>query len=90
MGWQMVEAGALLIDVRTENEFNGGHLFGAKNIPHDEIADRIKEIGNDRNRAIVLYCRSGNRSERARTALIGQGFNNVFNAGGYDAMKAAQ
>ena len=86
--WELIEQGALLIDVRTPQEYNQGHLDNARLIPHNQLASRISELGDDRTRAIVLYCRSGGRAGKAEAILRQAGFNNVLNAGGYQAMKA--
>lgn len=88
--WTAIRSGALLVDVRAQAEFDQGHLEGALLIPHDQIAARASELGDDRSRAIVLYCRTGNRSAQAKKALEGLGFTNVMNAGGYDTLKQAR
>lgn len=88
--WAAIRSGALLVDVRTQAEYDQGHLDGALLIPHDQIASRAAELGDDRNRAVVLYCRSGNRSSQAKKALEGLGFTNVRNAGSYESLKQAQ
>lgn len=69
-----------LIDVRTEAEYESGHIPTALNIPYDEIADRLPT--GDRDALIVLYCRSGNRSGTAERTLRSLGFTNVVNFGG--------
>jgi len=87
-----VKAGAPLIDVRSQGEWDSGHVEGAKLIPHDQIEARIPEIeamlGGDKSKPVVVYCRSGNRSARAKSMLERAGFTNVENAGGYDAVRA--
>ena len=89
VAWQQIRAGALLVDVRSPEEFAAGHLEGALNIPHDVIAARLAEFGQDKTKQIVLYCRSGRRSGIARDALIANGFTAVVNAGGYEDLKAS-
>lgn len=66
-----VEAGATLLDVRTREEFAGGHVKGAKNIPVQELAARLKEVPKGH---VVVYCRSGGRSASAAALLKGQGY----------------
>ena len=85
--WTAIRAGALLVDVRTQAEYDQGHLEGALLIPYDQVASRASELGDDKSRAVVLYCRSGNRSSQAKKALEGLGFTNVMNAGGYERLK---
>ena len=78
---------ALLIDVRTQSEWDQGHVDGAWRVQVDEIDKRISEIkskaGKNLDRPIVLYCRSGGRAGRAKQILLRAGFKNVVNAGGY-------
>ena len=88
--WTAIRGGALLVDVRSQNEFDQGHLEGAALIPHDQIASRASELGSDKSRPIVLYCPSGNRSARAKRTLEGLGYTNVMNAGAYESLKRAQ
>ena len=75
---QAADAGELLIvDVRSPKEFAEGHVPGALNIPHDELGDRLAELGEARDRPVVLYCQSGRRAGMASTTLIGAGFVDV-------------
>lgn len=75
------------IDVRSPEEFATGHLAGATNIPHDEIAGRIAALVPDKSTEIHLYCRSGRRSGLAREVLLGQGYTKVTNDGAYEDLK---
>lgn len=88
--WAAIRGGALLVDVRSQQEFDQGHLEGATLIPHDQIAARASELGVDKTRPIVLYCRTGNRSGQAKRALEELGYTNVRNAGGYESLKQVQ
>ena len=88
--WDMVDAGALLVDVRTPGEFNAGHLPGAKLIPLNQISAKINEFGSDKSRPIVVYCKSGSRSGSAETKLKSAGFTNVLNAGGYRSLMSVK
>ena len=80
------EEGALLLDVRSQSEYDGGHAEGAKLIPHGEVPDRVAEIaemqGGDKTKPIVIYCRSGHRAGIAKQSLLDAGFTNVTNVGG--------
>lgn len=78
---------AILIDVRTKEEFQQGRIAGSILLPYDQItaASAAKLIGNDRNRTVVLYCRSGNRSAVAASTLRSLGFSRVYDLGGINA-----
>jgi phage shock protein E len=80
------DQGGLLLDVRSPEEFESGHVEGAKLVPHDEVGARIDEIASwqdgDRGKPIVVYCRSGNRSKQAKQALEQAGFTQVIDLGG--------
>ena len=80
---------AVLIDVRTEEEFASGALPGAHLIPHEQIAQRIAAVAPDKNAPIVLYCRSGRRSGIAQDNLQALGYTQVINAGGYEQLQPA-
>jgi phage shock protein E len=88
--WEAIHNGALLVDVRTPNEYNSGHLEGAKLIPVDQVAARINEFGSDKDRQIVVYCRSGNRSGKAQGILQQHSFTNVINGGAYQSLVDAK
>lgn len=79
---ELVDDGAVLIDVRTLAEYNAQHLDGAINLPVDDIGDTIKNKVTDKETKIVLYCRSGNRSATAGQTLIDMGYKNVYDMGG--------
>ena len=68
----------LVVDVRTTDEFNGGHYDGAVNIPSGEFQHRISELGADMKRPIAVYCRSGARSGGCVTTAQNSGYLNVF------------
>ncbi|RMG95386.1 MAG: rhodanese-like domain-containing protein [Deltaproteobacteria bacterium] len=77
---RLVDEGALLVDVRTPAEFAAGHVEGAKNIPVQELPQRLRELG-DPSRPVVLYCRSGARSASAARLLAQHGFTKVVDVG---------
>ena len=70
------------VDVRTPEEYAGGHVEGAINIPHTEMGARHGELAEYADAEIVVYCRSGRRSGIAREILESEGFTNVTNGGG--------
>jgi phage shock protein E len=82
-------ADQIWIDVRSAEEYQAGHLAGAVNIVHTDIAAKIATVTADKNAEIQLYCRSGRRSGLAEAELKKLGFTNVHNAGGYEALKTA-
>lgn len=77
---QMLEQGVRFVDVREVEEFDQARIPGAKLIPGSELAQRFHEIPKDE--PVVLYCRSGNRSEQAAYWLAGQGYDNLLNLEG--------
>ena len=81
------EQEAIVIDVRSKEEWDTGHVESAVHIPHTEIADRIAEVTENKEAKIVVYCRVGGRAGMAKEALEAQGFTNVENGGGYDDVK---
>lgn len=78
------KAEGVWIDVRSADEFKQGHLEGAVNVPHEQIASEIAKISPDKNAPVNLYCRSGRRAEVALQELKKLGYTNVTNHGGYD------
>ena len=86
--WPMIENGALLIDVRSKQEFDQGHLDGAININWDNTEALITAIGSDKQRQVVFYCRTGNRVGKSIVVLKSRGYTNIFNATGLDALNA--
>ena len=70
----------LLIDVRTPEEYVGGHIPGTINISVETLADRLDEVPTDET--LVVYCRSGNRSATAANILVENGYQPVYDLGG--------
>jgi phage shock protein E len=77
---KLVDGGALLLDVRTPEEFASGHVGGAVNIPVQVLGQRLAEVGS-KDREVVVYCKSGGRSARAATELRQAGYK-VHDLGG--------
>lgn len=69
---QALQQGAIVLDVRTTREFKGGHIDGALNIPIGQLSEKLG--GLDRQRTLVVYCRSGHRSTLAAKLLQEKGF----------------
>jgi phage shock protein E len=79
---------ALIIDVRTPAEWETGHLTDAKHIEWQVIDKKITDLTKDKNTTIYVYCRSGNRSGKAKKILDQLGYTNVVNAGGIGEAEA--
>lgn len=77
---RLVAEGAILLDVRTPEEFAAGHLEGAVNIPVHEVEARLGELP-DRDKPVVVYCRSGRRSAQAKAVLERSGYAHVHDLG---------
>ena len=76
---------ALIVDVRTAEEFGEQHATDAINIPLNQVEQRISEFGNP-DTEIIVYCGKGVRSKKAKQILISKGYKNVSNGGGLDDM----
>ena len=86
------ESGYIIIDARTQEEYDEGHIPGAILIPEYEIADRAEKELPDKDQLILVYCRSGRRSKIAAEELVKLGYTNVKEFGGiidweYDIVK---
>ncbi|MGM9950380.1 MAG: FAD-dependent oxidoreductase [Lysinibacillus sp.] len=77
---ELVESGAVIVDVREESEFKNGHVKGAKNIPLSQLRGRMDEIPKDV--PVYVHCRSAQRSYNAVMALENSGYQNVYNISG--------
>ncbi|MCL2610144.1 MAG: rhodanese-like domain-containing protein [Defluviitaleaceae bacterium] len=73
---------AIILDVRTTDEFNSGNALGAISLPLDELSSGIELIISDKNQIIFVYCRSGARSANAVVVLEAIGYQNVIDLGG--------
>ena len=85
--WQMIKGGAIVLDVRTPGEFSVGHIDGAVNIPYTDLRQRRSELGDDTERGVVLYCRTGHRARIAEKTLHSLGFEKTLNAKSYTALE---
>ena len=74
--------GYIILDVRTQEEYDEGHIPGAIVISHEEIAEKAEGVLTDKNQLILVYCRSGRRSKLAAKALVGLGYTNIKEFGG--------
>ena len=78
--------GAILLDVRTPEEYSQGHIKGSRNLPLQEIT-KVEEVLEDKDAPLYLYCQSGARSRRAAGFLEKIGYTNVRNIGGLAGYK---
>ena len=76
---QKQKQGAVIIDVRSEQEYNEGHIENAILIPKYKVNKMIESIVLDKNQEIVIYCTSGIRSKKVCENLIKMGYKNIFN-----------
>ena len=76
------EEGYIILDVRTQEEYNEGHIPGATQISHEEIGEKAEDVLTDKDQLILVYCRSGRRSKIAAEALVELGYSNIKEFGG--------
>lgn len=86
---ELIDEGALLVDVRTLTEYNQGHIEGAINIDVNDILEVTDSLTYDnlsisKNKKIIVYCRSGSRSNSAAEKLVELGYTNVYDLGSMD------
>ena len=81
---QMMEEddGHVIVDVRTQEEYDEGHIPGAICIPNEEITDTKPELLPDADQVILIYCRSGRRSKEAAEKLFNMGYTHIYEFGG--------
>ena len=77
-----IEEDYIILDVRTQEEYDQGHIPGAIVISHEEIAGKAEEVLTDKDQLILVYCRSGRRSKIAAEALVELGYTNIKEFGG--------
>lgn len=86
---QLMNKGALLVDVRSRAEFEGGHIIDARHVPQDEIARSADTLKRFKDKVIITCCESGSRSGAAARAFKAQGFSKVVNLrGGLQSWRA--
>jgi phage shock protein E len=85
----LIRDGATVIDVRTQEEYAEGHLADAELIPHIEIESRLSQLENLKDKTIILYCRSGRRSNWSATFLQEAGFKKAYNGGKFTELESA-
>jgi rhodanese-related sulfurtransferase len=83
---ELVKKGAIILDVRSKGEFNGGHIKGAINIPVDSLSSNLGKL-KDKKKPIITCCASGMRSSSARGILKSNGYEEVHNGGGWMSLQ---
>lgn len=76
------EKGYIILDVRTQEEFDQGHIPGAILIPDSQIREKAETVLTDKDQLLLVYCRSGRRSKLAAEALVELGYTNIKEFGG--------
>lgn len=74
--------GYIILDTRTREEYDEGHIPGAILIPHDQIREQAESVLTDKDQLILVYCRSGRRSKLASEDLVKLGYTNIMEFGG--------
>lgn len=82
---QLIDEGAVILDVRTKEEYAGGHVKGSINIPLNMLEANLKKL--DKNKPIIACCASGMRSSSAKNFLQAQGFQKVYNGGSWTNLR---
>lgn len=82
---ELLENGAVIVDVRTPQEFRSGNIKGSLNIPLDQLKSNFKKIKKDK--PVIVCCASGMRSSAAKGVLKSNGYNEVFNAGSWTKLR---
>jgi rhodanese-related sulfurtransferase len=86
---ELLEAGAHLIDVRSDNEFTMMHLFESQNVPINLLEEAVREAGFKKKDRILVFCQSGMRSAIAVKLLKKMGFRYSYNLGTYNRARKA-
>lgn len=74
--------GYIILDVRTKEEYDAGHIPNAMLLPNEDIGSEDIDILPDKKQLILIYCRSGNRSKQAAQKLVDLGYENIMEFGG--------
>ena len=79
---EKVKQGAILLDVRSRQEYQEGHISGAINIPEYEIDRRVEQEIQNKNLPIIIYCQYGSRSRNVYDKMKRKGYTNIYNLKG--------
>ncbi|MBL7694384.1 MAG: rhodanese-like domain-containing protein [Ferruginibacter sp.] len=82
----LLQRGAVIVDVRSRGEYAGGHIKGSLNIPLDQLQGNLSKL-KDKNKPVITCCASGMRSASARAILKSNGYSEVYNGGGWASLQ---
>ncbi|WP_312207645.1 rhodanese-like domain-containing protein [Epilithonimonas hominis] len=82
---ELVKKGALILDVRSKSEYDGGHIKDSINIPVDQLQKNLSKL-KDKDKTIITCCASGMRSASAKSILQNNGYKNVHSGGGWASL----
>jgi len=83
---ELMDQGAIIIDVRTKGEYAGGNIKGSINIPVDQLKSNLKKI-KSKDQIVITCCASGMRSASAKGMLKSEGYTNVHNGGAWSSLE---
>ena len=83
---ELMNKGAVILDVRSKGEYNRGHIKGSLNIAVDQLAGNLDKL-KDKNKPIITCCASGNRSAAAKNILSSRGYAQVYNGGAWNSLQ---
>lgn len=83
---ELMQQGAIILDVRTKNEFQNGHIRGSVNIPVQVLGNNLSKLKKDK--PIITCCASGMRSASAKSILTSNGFKEVYNGGSWASLQS--
>ena len=84
---QLVQEGAIILDVRTPGEYSNGHIKGSINIPVDKLGTNLNKL-KSKDKAVITCCASGARSAAAKSILKSNGYVNVHNGGAWHSLRS--
>lgn len=82
---ELIKNGAVILDVRSKDEFKSGHIKGAVNIPVNTLESNLSKL-KDKNQTVITCCASGMRSASAKAILKNNGYTDVYNGGGWTSL----
>jgi len=84
---EMIQKGAVIVDVRTDGEYDSSNIKESVHVPLNELKDKIEQVVSDKDKTVLLHCRSGSRSFAAKRMLKRLGYTNAYNIGSFGRAK---